>query len=568
MKNLLTFLVVLVTLSKSFFAQVCTNPQAKIDIHGNNIRARILNGGDLFTNFNNGVFFPNPGSTGNHNPSTIFAAGLWMGGIDQAGDLKIATVDYRSSGKYDYTAGPLNEDGTTTANDCANWDQHFRVTGAEIAGFLNALPLTPADLKAQFPGVAGWPGNANPYFSEIYGYDLPLNSQGLAPFFDTNQNGSYDPIEGDYPAVQLRGIPLFVPAEMVWSVFNDQNGGAPHSNSGGKPFRAEIQLTTWAFNCADQPVLNNTLFTSHKIINRGADPVDSTFIGIWADVDLGCSSDDYAGSNPALNTMYAYNQDAVDGMPGNECQGTPTFPDAAPVQSITFLNNPLSKFISPNNAGIGNPPLATTDPTNPSEIFNFLSGTWRDGSPLTFGGNGFGGNVPVDHLYSDDPANPNGWSMCTANLGFSDRRIIGTSKYGKLLPGQIEELNIAWAFHPNPSLPCGLGTTFSDVAKLRDLYNDDFAGVCSPLSKAPVLPADSLTLFPNPTATTALLRYGALQPFSLRAFDAAGRMVFEKTAGFEKKETIIETATLASGIYTLQIVTDQGVATKKLAVVR
>ena len=129
--------------------------------------------------------------------------------------------------------------------------------------------------------------------------------------------------------------------------------------------------------------------------------------------------------------------------------------------------------------------------------------------------------------------------MCTANLPFGDRRILGTTKIGQLLPGQIEELNIAWAFHPNPPLPCGLGTTFSDVAKIQSLYNDGFAGLCSTL-KAPELPGDSLQLFPNPTSGAALLRYGSLTPLSLRAYDAAGRLVLEKTNAFEKEETIIE----------------------------
>ncbi|MBC7776302.1 MAG: T9SS type A sorting domain-containing protein [Phycisphaerae bacterium] len=88
------------------------------------------------------------------------------------------------------------------------------------------------------------------------------------------------------------------------------------------------------------------------------------------------------------------------------------------------------------------------------------------------------------------------------------------------------------------------------------------------MTASPELPDDSFKLFPNPTSGLALLRYGALQPLSLRAFDAAGRMVLEKLDAFEKEETKIETPSFASGIYTLQIVTGQGTATKKLAVLR
>ncbi|MBP6811691.1 MAG: T9SS type A sorting domain-containing protein [Saprospiraceae bacterium] len=565
MKNLL-LLFALSLINQCLSAQPCLNSQSSIDIHGNNIQARILNGGDLFTDLANGQFLPNPDPNSFENPSTIFAAGIWLGGIDPGGNLKLATVDYRSNLKFDYTPGPLDENGTTNVFNCSNWDRHFRVTGDQIAAFRAALPLTTSELITQFRDIAGWPALGNPFFADVWGYDLPFSTQGLASFHDEDNNGSYDPLSGDYPVVELRGIPAFVPAEIIWSVFNDQNGGGPHSASGGKALQAEIQLTVWAFNCQDEPVLNNTIFTSHKIINRASEPTDSTTFGIWVDIDLGCYLDDYLGCNPSLNTMYAYNQDAVDGQPGNTCLGVPTFSDAPPVQSITFLSHPLSTFIAPSGSG-GNPPPATTDPTSPYEIYNYMTGSWRDGSPLTYGGNGYGGNTPTSHLFPSDPANSSGWSMCTANLAFGDRRMLGTTNLGQLLPGQIEYFNTAWAFHPNPSLPCGIGTTFSDVNTIINLYNNDFEGVCGPL-KAPSLPADSLQLFPNPTSGSALLRYGSLRPVSLRAFDAAGRMVLEKTNNFEKQETVIETATFAAGIYVLQIVTEQGTATKKLTVVR
>lgn len=570
MKNLL-LLFVFGMLSQLSLAQVCGNPQSQIDIQGNNIKARILNGGDLFTDLTDGQFFPNPGPPGTPSPSTIYAAGLWMGGVDPGLNLKLATSDYRSDQKYDYTAGPLNLDGTTDEFTCSNWDKHFRVTGAEIAAFRAALPLTADELKAQFPGIAGWPATGNPYFKEIWGYDLPLTSQGLAPYYDEVSFGEYNPLMGDYPAVLLRGFAPFVPAEIVWCVFNDQNGGAPHYNSGGKQFNAEIQLTVWAFDCADQPVINNTLFTSHKIINRGLETIDSTHLGIWVDVDLGCYLDDYIGCNPNLNTMFAYNQDPVDGQPGNTCQGTPTFSDAPPVQSITFLSHPLSTFATINNGSVGGAPLATSDPSMPNEFFNYMTGTWRDGTPFTYGGSGYNPGdpnaTPVNHLLSSDPADPNGWSMCTANLPFGDRRMLGTAKTGQIEPGYVEYFNVAWTFHPNPSLPCGLGTTFSDIATIQALYDNHFEDVCSPL-KAPELPGDSLQLFPNPTSGSAVLKYGSLRPLSLRVFDATGRLVLEKTNNFEKEQTVLETAAFAAGIYNLQILTDQGRVSKKLVVVR
>ncbi|HND89151.1 MAG TPA: hypothetical protein PK971_12530, partial [Saprospiraceae bacterium] len=438
----------------------CTNPKSQIDLAGNNIRARLLNGGDMFSTLSKAGLAPN--SQDILSPGTIYVASLWMGGLDAGGNLRMAATGYRSSGKTDFWAGPLTTSGTTDGPVCATWDRHFNVRGVDIAQFLQNLPALAANpflAIAEYQSIMGWPSKGNPYFLSIYGFDLPSNNSDLAPFYDSDSDGVYNPLKGDYPVVQLRGFPSFVPAEMVWWVINDEGGGAFHSSSSGQPIRMEVQTTAWAFNCPDKPVLNNTVFTSHKMLNRAPESIDSFFVGMWVDFDLGCPADDYLGCSPQRNSMFAYNIDMVDGQPGSACdQGIKTFGEKPPVQSATFLNTHMDKFLCTSNGS----PTGAGDPTQDFEFYNNLSGRWRDGSPLTYGGTGFGqGNPPVDHLFPDDPADSNGWSMCTAALPSSDRRALGTHKIGRLNPGQIEELNMAWTYHPRSSFgPCDLGPTY------------------------------------------------------------------------------------------------------------
>jgi hypothetical protein len=560
----LLFLLSLWYLPQFISAQVCANPQSQMDIQGNKLKARILNGGDLFTDFSSGQFIPNP-TPGGQNPSTIFTAGLWLGGVDPGGNLKLAASDYRNNNSFDFSAGPLKPDGTTDGNTCSNWDRHFRVTDDRIVAFLASLPLTADQLKSLYPEIAGWPGMGNPHFEDVNGFSLP-NGQGLAPFYDGNSNGIYDPLNGDYPAVLVRGMFPFVPAEVVWCVFNDQKGGGIHSASGGKPLQMEIQLTTWTFDCPDVPVLDRTLFTVHKFINRASDNCDSTFVGIWADIDLGCYLDDYVGCSPELSTIFAYNQDAVDGQPGSTCLGTPTFGDTPPVQTISFLNRPLDKFNVPNSTGSGNPP-GTTDPQSAIQYYNYLTGSWRDGSPITQGGNGYGGTVPVDHHYPDDPSDPNGWSMCSELIPVGDVRLLGSSKLGLLQPGEVDELVMGWAFHTDQDLPCGLGSAMEEVQVLRNIYAGGFDLVCSALSTS-VLPKESIRLMPNPASTQVLVQHKDLAPTAIRMVDVQGRVVLEQTAGFGQNESTVNTAGLSSGLYTLQLSTHSGIVSQKLAIVR
>jgi hypothetical protein len=547
----------------------CPSPQSSIDIQGNNIRARILNGGDLFTSFNEGEFIPNPNPVVTNNPGTIFAAGLWMGGVDPGGNLKLAATEYRTGTNFDYTAGPLDPDGVTDEFTCMNWDRHFRVTGAEVASFLQALPLSQSEAIAQFPSIMGWPGNGNASFNSVWGFDLPITTSSLAPYVDSDGNGLYDPLNGDYPAVELRGMQAFVPAEMIWCVFNDQNAGSPHSNSKGKALQIEVQQMAWAFKCSAEPVLNNTVFVSHKIINKATEVLDSTFVGYWVDFDLGCYLDDYTGCDPNRNCMYAYNMDAADGNPGFFCDGTSTFADNPPVQTVTFLGssalNPftLDRFISSYTQG----PSATQSPTVVNEYYNYLNGHWRDGTPQTYGGSGYGGGTPVNHGFPSNPSDPQGWSMCSSGLSGDDRRVIGSHKLGKMYPGSIFELTTAWAVHFNTPPPCNLGNALNEVDVIRAHHDNGYAGLCSSISKAPELPADSILLFPNPSNGTATLRYGSIQVDQIKIYDPLGQLI-EVMNRPKKSETTLELRHLPAGVYQIQLYSDAGVATRKLVVAR
>ncbi len=545
-------------------SQNCPGGTAAFDLHANAVSARIRNNGRLFTDGQNGHFFPNPSANPNFaNPTTIFTAGLWMAGIDAAGNLKISAVTYHPNG---YSAGPVDPlTLTVDPQSCADWDRMFTVRDDRIAAFLAQLPNlvnNPAAAIAQFPEIMGWPGLDNPHFEAVNGFSLPTNRvQELAPYFDHNGDARYNPLDGDYPVMILQGF-YFLPTVLNWCVFNTLG-----NNPVGINFPAEIQQSAWAFDCPEPEVLSRTVFTNHRILYRSDELLDSVHLGIWVDTQVGnCGlTSDYLGSIPALQAFYATSNRLDD----NCMPDIPGFSGRPPIQSVTMLNRPMDHFMYYNNASIGTPLAATTSPTTLLEYFRYLTGHWRDGLPLIAGGSGYASSGPrALHAFPDDPAAPSGWSICTANLPSFDRRGLAVCKANSVVsPLQVDELTTAWAFHDMPGTVCNLGNTPADIAVLRQLYDDAFDGLCSALTPALGQPVElpGLRLAPNPADTNIRLFFDRETPAWVRLIDAQGRQVFR--AAPDGGETFdIAVQLLPAGWYSLSCQFSAGVAVRKILI--
>jgi hypothetical protein len=450
----------------------CANSESQIDQEINNVRARLLAGGDCWWDFQNGSYIVpkvEPGS-GQRPVSSIFAGAVWLGGLDQGGNLKLACQDYRNTGQNDFWNGPLTDNGTTDEGTCKNWDKHFRVVGEEIREHLKNLSqgnLSP-DLIPR--GLRGWPAQGNIYFADVWGFDLPNTVQGLAGFYDADGNNIYDPLAGDYPSIEIEGCELNrYPDEMIFWIYNDQGAGAVHANTQGKPIQMEVQVQAFGYTTNDE--LNDMTFQRYKLINRATEPIDSMFFSMWADADLGCSDDDFIGCDTAKSLMYIYNQDNLDGSTGCSCGDVATYCDKVPILGIDYFRGPKRQIVYPDSIveiEIGMSSFtymnresldpATTDPTTAGEYYNCLSGYFRNGDPYTYGGSGHNVNDPnavkIKYAFTEEPNNTTGWSMCTANLPFGDRRTLQTSGPFRLNPGAVNELIIGVPWVADQDYPC------------------------------------------------------------------------------------------------------------------
>ncbi|MCC7244380.1 MAG: T9SS type A sorting domain-containing protein [Saprospiraceae bacterium] len=449
------------------YRDVCANSLAQIDQSINNVRARLLAGGDIWWDLNDGKYIVpkvDP-ATGQREVSALFAGAVWLGGRDPGGSLKLACQNYRNDGLNDCWTGPLREDGTTDRAQCDQWDRHFRVTGDEIRQSLRAKTV------AELPrNIRGWPAKGNPYFVDVWGFDLPFTKQGLASFYDNDNDCLFDPLKGDYPSIDIRHCPLNqYPDEMIFWIYNDQGGGASHANTKGDAIQMEIQVQAFGYVTNDE--LNDMTFQRYKLINRATEYIDSTYFAMWADPDLGCYLDDYIGCDTTRDLMFVYNQDAVDGQPGASCdQGVTTYGAKVPILGIDYFRGPLRQILDSTGTEVldeveigmssftyhngTNAPPGTEDPGGDDEYYNLLKGLWRDGEAVTEGGSGRGGSTPTKYVFPDQPGDENGWSMCQVNPPYADRRTLQASGPFRLNPGAVNELIIGVPWVPDIPHPC------------------------------------------------------------------------------------------------------------------
>ena len=565
MKKRLFALLLLPLLSISMlYAQAqeeCENSTALIQLDVNNVSATLGHATSLW----NGPYVAPTDFPEIIAQSTLFAGNLWLGGLDLAGNLKVAANTYsRNTGNSDFFPGPLSptQFGSTDPATCLNFDRFWTVRQTEIDAFQQDFDDN-GQIDGAHPNVYSWPGRGNPESLAFNGFELP--DQALAPFIDNNGDNRYNPNDGDYPSIYGD--------EAIWWVFND--AGNIHFSSLGDPISAEVQVMAYAFESEIEAV-NNATFYDFKIINRAVEPIDSFFAGIWLDLDLGCPIDDYVGCIPEENLSFVYNADADDGVIDCICpQGIDSYCEDIPLFGLKLLRGPLneigeelgmSSFIALRNEASATEPEGTIYPQTAVEYYNYLSGSWRDGSPITSGGEGYMGEGPdTKFLFPGNPADENAWSMCQEELEVKDRQTLSSIGPLKLDPGAIISFCFAMLWVPNVEHPC------PDVSPLIEAGNtvEEFCSAITTTSIAERnLPASSIRQYPSPMSQSARIELvdERLQIQDFQLFDAMGREM-KPELSFQSNALEIKRSNLAPGLYFYRLRTHSGkLASGKLVI--
>lgn len=467
-------------------ASSCTPAAAKTDLDINNVRTTIMTGGDMWWDLVNAQYEV-PKGGGVH---SVYAGSLWIGGLDAGNQLKVAAMTYRQTGN-DFWPGPLDTntvsiDGAT----CNAFDRHWKITRKEVEDFIEYNTNGgPAGYVVPWV-IQNWPGNGT-----------GAQDHMLAPFFDRNGNTIYEWQDGDYPGYDISGSGgcnhnQLYGDQTLWWVFNDE--GNIHSETGASSIGLEIHAQAFAFATNDE--INNMTFYSYKIINRSTITMNNTYFGQWTDADLGNAFDDYVGCDVQRGLGYTYNGTANDG--GSATPGPGSYGANPPAVGMDFFEGPvadandgvdndrdgttdeqgeqiiMSKFVYYNNLG-----SVQGNPDNATHYYNYLRGLWKDGTPLTYGGNAYGGMTPYDFMFpGDTDPSVSPWDEATAGNLPDDRRMLQSAGPFTLQPGAVNYITVGavWARASNggPAASVELLRTTDD--KAQSLFNNCFRTLDGP----------------------------------------------------------------------------------------
>ena len=501
----------------------CSYAQTYDSLTTNNIHTGFNSDGSLFWDYTDAGFEVPAGSHIN----ALFAGSVWLSRINSLG-IKYGAGQTYYPNEY-FSAGPAGNIFDSTYQ--ALYNRVWKLTKTEVEYHKTHY----ADAGYVIPeAIANWPAHGRVSNAE---------SANLAPFYDTNGNGIYESTLGDYPSV-LGDENIFV---MFKTIVASGSTFIP-------PFDAEIHAMLYENDINSTDPVNNAVFANFKIINRSAERWDDLRFGLWADTDLGCYDNDFIGCDTMQEIFYAYN-------------GTVDDPDCASrgynflrtAIGVKYLSSELTNFLYyAGNFSVIGPPETYLD------YYRYTHSLWKDDQHMTWGGIGYGGTIPANHLFPSHPTDLLGWSEAAMGNTPGDRRGIGSTIIGTLQPDSSACVNLAFIFSSGDSSTYDhltiIDKLLSDAHYIQNYYDNNLMScMSSGMTGIQESPSLSIALHPNPAQDYIFIEnIFSDKNIEILIFDTKGRLVLSKILSSENKSNLeVPIANLPSGLYFVKMIQDE-----------
>ena len=375
--------------------------------------------------------------------------------------------------------------------------------------------------------ISSWPGNG----------DVPNGeSARIAPFADLNGNDFYEPDQGEYPLIKGD--------QAVYSIQHTVNDSVNGLSPWSLPSLGfDLHVMAYAFEDAG-PALAHTVFVNYRYVNRESVSYDSIRFGQFADIDVGCWGDDFAGCDSTRNMFFAYNWDDLD----ESCDGAVGYGQQPPAEGVMFLNAPmLSHRTYPRET------------PSPPTLDDLMYGT-HQGVPFMALG------YPTHYEF------PGGaFVETTPTPTTPDRRSIGATGPFTLGPGDTLCMDIAFIY---ARAPFGGAYASVEALKLRSdsvqSYYDAQGLACNSYPVMTGVRTDpaierSIRIFPNPASDAITITSG--EPLGdVDLMDATGRSLFGTSTSMSR--ITISMGHLPNGFYVIRSVGKHDAVSHRVAIQR
>lgn len=516
------------------------------------LKVRINADGRLFCDDEKGAFLVPKGDS---MVSLMRGAGLWFGGIDPGRNLCFSAQTY----------SPVKTDIVDGFRGIPNSGRVWKVTREEIEAHRQDY-LDNWVVDNPIPSIFGWPAFRNPFFSEYNGFELP-DSMALFPFQDDwNRNERYEPHRGEFPLLFVRSFysGWQIPSEMVGFVFNT-DASRLLSNC-IRPFPVQVWGQAAVFDCPENDILSRSVIVQYAWRNEGVYQLDSANVSVFNDIDLGDPKDDYHGCIPNRSAYFAYNADNMDAVWQSETPLLFINPVYSPwgfqIDNQTWNQLGLMPYGGPNTGG------GTGEATAPNQYYNYMTGTWRDNTPLTVGGTGYAPGNPnapkTEIAFPGYPDSTGGWTELNAHNPSGNRRALVNFDLGVETPkgGNIIALQYSY-------MPWEAGTLTQRIKhwEAEQEYLWDRLNCCIdanvpfqhigceyfPPSK---LQPEPWSVFPNPANDVLRVWHPGIYLRKMLLYDALGRVMDVGAYRDQYSEILVQQ--LPAGMYFLHIEDENG----------
>lgn len=452
---------------------------------------------------------------GNSSLATIYSSSLWVSALKN-GEPLAAWANFEMSDDG-WCYGPICD--VVDLNYANKYYQTWNVTKQEVNNHLQHFN----DVGYTAPvGISLWPGNGNTDNGEAH---------ILAPFIDQDNDGWYEPHQGDVPDIDGD--------ESMFMILNDRF--AFHQLVDYEPMNIELQVMFSTFSTDVTAPLDNAVFAKVHVFNRSENDYEDLRLSIWNDYDLGAGADDYIGVDSLKAYSFVYNGDNVD-SPSSSSLG---YGESPPAQACILLGESLGShryYFNSQNPNLGEPETTV-------EFYNYARGFDLMGQPGI-----------SNFMFSGNVCDNSGDTELNGGYQPGDRRSVMSSLGHSLMSGDYICFNYAYytaldTTADNFMNACALNELADYVV---DYYNDNISNNCALVTSLDEKEMSSVRVlvYPNPGHDLIEIVFPEVKNEMcwIECYDAVGHVVFSQQQKIDSSSRMtLNMESLACGLYEIKL---------------